>query len=93
MTDLLVDLISSAYQTRLRQGKKRQGGSSPIVNPRAGKSATGAALRKKAAKEDQFIQVCTVKRDRRSVEDIHNEMRKARHSELMKKGAEMPDLF
>lgn len=93
MTDLLVDYISTAYKTRIKLGMKRKGGSSPMLNPRQGKKASGAALRKKAGADEQFIQVCTVKRDRRSVEDIQDEMRIARHEEILRKGAEMDDLF
>ena len=77
MTDLLVELIHGAHLKNKKGGLgalKRKVAAAAALSEGARKErkvggASKSDLRKQGG-SDQFVQVCTVKRDRRTIEDI-----------------------
>ena len=95
MTDLLVELIHGAHiknkkghPDAVRAALKRKAAAAQVAaSSRPVKQATQLKKisRSELRNRDQadFIQVCTVKRDRRTVEDIEEEMRRERALETV----------
>ena len=86
MTDLLVELIHGAHLKNKKGGlgalkRKVAAAAQQEVAKKERKlmGASKAALRKQGGSskqsEQQFVQVCTVKRDRRTIEDIEARLR------------------